>query len=227
VNGVSYILIVEDDIYLRQELVNTFAKKGYRAASIDSFDTPEEEILNHKPDLLILDINLPGRSGFELCKRLKAKASFPILMLTSRDTLADELHGLELGADDYVTKPCPPDRLLARAQRLLQTYRNVRNLIQVSDIVLDVDTYKVIWRDRQVILSATEGQIFKTLIEGYPAMVPKEEVLQTVWGSVEYVDENIVRVNTTRLRKNLSSIGLDDVIQTIRGQGYKLEVQHL
>jgi len=137
-------MVIEDDIYLREELINTFAKKGYSVSSISSFDAPEKEILNNNPDLAVLDINLPGKSGFELCKWLKARASFPILILTARDTLSDELYALGLGADDFLTKPCHPDRLIARAERLLQTYGKVRNLIQVGDLVLDIDTYKVI-----------------------------------------------------------------------------------
>ena len=99
------IIVIEDDIYLREELVNTFLKKGYSVSSISSFDVPEKEILNNNPDLAVLDINLPGKSGFELCKWLKARASFPILILTARDTLSDELYALGLGADDFLTKP--------------------------------------------------------------------------------------------------------------------------
>jgi DNA-binding response OmpR family regulator len=212
------IIVIEDDIYLREELVNTFVKKGYSVSSISSFDAPEKEILNNNPDLAVLDINLPGKSGFELCKWLKARASFPILILT------DELYALGLGADDFLTKPCHPDRLIARAERLLQTYGKVRNLIQAGDIVLDIDTYKVIWENAHVVLSDTEGRILKALLECYPSVVSKQKLLIELWGSEEYVDENILQVNMTRLRKSLDSIGLRDMIQTVRGQGYRLEV---
>lgn len=220
----SKILVIEDDIYLREELVDTFARKGYSVSSISSFDAPEKEILNNNPDLAVLDINLPGKSGFELCKWLKARASFPILILTARDTLSDELYALGLGADDFLTKPCHPDRLIARAERLLQTYGKVRNLIQAGDIVLDIDTYKVIWENAHVVLSDTEGRILKALLECYPSVVSKQKLLIELWGSEEYVDENILQVNMTRLRKSLDSIGLRDMIQTVRGQGYRLEV---
>lgn len=174
--------------------------------------------------MAVLDINLPGKSGFELCKWLKARASFPILILTARDTLSDELYALGLGADDFLTKPCHPDRLIARAERLLQTYGKVRNLIQAGDIVLDIDTYKVIWENAHVVLSDTEGRILKALLECYPSVVSKQKLLIELWGSEEYVDENILQVNMTRLRKSLDSIGLRDMIQTVRGQGYRLEV---
>lgn len=221
----SKIIIIEDDVYLREELVNTFIRKGYTVSSISSFVAPEKEILDSNPDLAILDINLPGKSGFELCKWLKARASFPILILTARDTLSDELYALGLGADDFLTKPCHPDRLIARAERLLQTYGKVRNLIQAGDLVLDPDTYKVIWRGAHVVLSDTEGKLLQVLLEQYPSIVSKQALSLVLWGGDEYIDENILQVNMTRLRKSLDAIGLRDMIQTVRGQGYRLEVK--
>lgn len=220
----SKIIIIEDDTFLREELVNTFVKKGYSVSSIASFEAPEKEILDSNPDLAVLDINLPGKSGFELCKCLKARASFPILVLTARDTLSDELYALGLGADDFLTKPCHPDRLIARVERLLQTYGKVRNLVQAGGLVLDTDTYKLIWEDTHVVLSDTEGKILQVLLEQYPDVVPKQKLLLDLWGGDQYVDENILQVNITRLRKSLDAIGLRDILQTERGQGYRLEV---
>lgn len=220
----SKIIIIEDDIYLREELVTTFAKKGYSVSGISSFVTPEQEILDSKPDLAVLDINLPGKSGLELCKWLKARSDFPILILTARDTLSDELLALGLGADDFLTKPCHPERLLARVERLLQTYGKMRNIIQADELTLDTDTYKVIWRNSHVILPETEGKILQILIEHHPSLVDKQDLFSSLWGSSEYVDENILQVNINRLRKSLDTIGLRDIIQTVRGQGYRLEV---
>lgn len=134
------------------------------------------------------------------------------------------MYALGLGADDFLTKPCHPDQLIARVERLLQTYGKVRNLIQAGDIVLDIDTYKVIWKNAHVVLSDTEGRILKVLLECYPDLVSKQKLFIELWGSEEYVDENILQVNMTRLRKSLDSIGLRDMIQTVRGQGYRLEV---
>lgn len=221
----SKIIIIEDDIYLREELVNIFERKGYTTGSISSFDAPETEILRFEPDLAILDINLPNKSGFELCKWLKARSSFPILILTSRDTLADELHALGLGADDFLTKPCNPERLIARVERLLQNYGKVKSMIQVGEYVLDIDTYKLIYRNSYIILSETEGKLLKILMESYPNEVTKEKIFQRLWGTEEFVDENILQVNMTRLRGSLNNIGASKIIKTIRGKGYKLEVQ--
>lgn len=217
------IAIVEDDAYLREELVRIFRKKGHYSWGISEFTSVEEQLLEKKPDLVVLDVGLPGKSGYALCKTLKARASFPILILTARDTLSDELTALGLGADDFLTKPCHPDRLLARAERLLQTYGKVRSVIQAGGLSLDTETYKLVWKGASLVLPETEGRILKTLIAGYPELVSRGEIFSAVWGTEEYVDENILQVNMTRLRRSLGEIGLGDRIRTVRGQGYRLE----
>lgn len=221
------IVVVEDDVYLREEIITTFVKKGYSTSGISSFVAPEKEIIEHKPDLVVLDINLLGKSGFELCKWLKARTSFPILILTAKDTLEDELTALGLGADDFLTKPCHPERLLARTSRLLQTYGKVKGIIQANALSLDTDTYKLVWEDKHIILTETEGKILRLLMEKHPSLVSQTELFTAVWGSDEFMDENILQVNMTRLRKNLGEIGLAKVVRTIRGQGYCLEVTTL
>jgi len=220
----SKISLVEDDRFLREELINTFVKKGYLVSSISSFDAPEKDILDQQPDLVILDLNLPGKSGFDLCKWLKARASFPILILTARDTLSDELIALGLGADDFLTKPCHPERLIARVERLLNTYGKVKNLVQAGDLMLDLDTYKLIWKNDHIVLAETEGKIMQTLLEKYPDLVSKQDLSMILWGGNDYVDENILQVNITRLRKSLDVIGLREIVQTVRGEGYRLAV---
>ncbi len=219
------IVIVEDDVYLREELIHTFQKAGYEAAGPADFETLEEELVNLKPELVILDINLPGKTGYELCKSLKGKSSFPILILTARDTLSDELTALGLGADDFLTKPCHPDRLLARSERLLQTYGKLRSLVQIGPLSLDTDTYKLSYADSVLALSETEGKIMKLLMDRYPGAVGKSELFRAVWGTEQFIDENILRVNMSRLRKALSDCGMDGTIRNIRGKGYVLEVE--
>lgn len=221
------IVIVEDDVYLREELLHTFQKAGYDAAAPMSFEMAESEITGLCPDLVVLDVNLPGKSGYDLCKSLKVKSSFPILILTARDTLADELTALGLGADDFLAKPCHPDRLLARVERLLQTWHRLRSLLSVGFLSLDVDTYKLTYRDHVLLLAETEGKIMKLLMESYPNTVGKGELFSKLWGTEEYVDENILQVNMSRLRKSLTEIELGDAVRNIRGKGYVLEVDGL
>lgn len=218
------ILIIEDDVYLREELVHTFKQKGYVVSSISSFATVKQDTLSYGPDLLILDITLPGTTGFEICKWLKARSSFPILILTARDTLTDELSALGIGADDYLSKPCHPERLLARAERLLQHYEKMRNVIQIKDVILDKETYQLVYRDKSVFLPETEGKILTTLFDHYPSTVSKEELTRIVWENENYISENILSVNLTRLRKTLKTINLESLIQTKREIGYCIKV---
>ncbi len=221
------IAIVEDDRYLLEELVQTFEKAGYEACPVTSFACVEQELAQMHPELVVLDVNLPGKSGYELCKILKAKASVPILILTARDTLTDELTALGLGADEFLAKPCPPRRLLARTQRLLQTYDRLKGVLCAGPLSLDCDTYKLMFRSEIRILAETEGKILRMLMERCPEIVGKGELFSAVWGTEEFVDENILQVNVSRLRKHLSEIGLGEAVRNIRGQGYVLEVEKL
>lgn len=223
----SRIVVVEDDIYLREELIHTFQKAGYDAAGPDNFADMEQSIRGLKPDLVVLDVNLPGKSGYELCKSLKVKAPFPILILTARDTISDELTALGLGADDFLTKPCHPGRLVARAQRLLETYHKLRSICRVGELSLDTDTYKLSYGDQVLLLAETEGRILSLFMERYPDIVNKRELFSHIWGTEEFVDENILQVNLSRLRKSLSGIGPGVTVRNIRGKGYVLEVEGL
>lgn len=222
------IVIAEDDTYLREELIHTLKKAGYDASALTSFDNAEHRIARMHPDLAILDVNLPGASGYELCKNLKRTGSFPILILTARDTLSDELTALGLGADDFLTKPCHPKRLTARVERLLQTYnKHLRSLLRVGPLSLDIDTYKLVCSDRFLILTETEGKIMQLLMTKYPDTVCKSDLFAAVWGTEVFVDENILQVNMSRLRKSLSEIGIGGSVRNVRGKGYVLEVNAL
>lgn len=219
------IVIVEDDPYLREELLCSFQKAGYDALGLTDFDRVEEQLRREKPDLVVLDVNLPKKTGYELCKSMKGRVSFPILILTARDTLTDELTALQLGADDFLTKPCHPQRLLARAERLLATYEKLRSLLTVGPLSLDTEVYRLSRGAEAVTLPETEGRILALLMERYPNFVEKRELFQAIWGTEEYVDENILQVNMSRLRKNLTELGLASAVRNIRGKGYVLEVE--
>lgn len=216
------IVIVEDDVFLREELQSILEKEGYSVESISSFDSPIEDILAAAPSLILLDLNLPNLSGFQICRSLKAKGIGPILVLTSRNQLRDELHALDLGADDFLTKPCHPKRLLARIQKLQDLYATIPVLLDMGDFQLDEKTNVVYVGNNSITLSENEGMIMKRLIKSAPSTVEKEQLFHELWGSSEYVDENILQVNMTRLRKTLDKIGLQNRIKTVRGVGYQL-----
>lgn len=216
------IVIVEDDVYLREELESILEKEGYSVESISSFDTTLEDIISASPSLVILDLNLPNVSGFQICRSLKARGIGPILVLTSRNQLRDELHALELGADDYLTKPCHPKRLIARIQKLQHLYAIIHVLLDAGDFQLDEKANVLYVGKNFISLSENEGMIMKALIKAESSVVKKEELFNQLWGSSEYVDENILQVNMTRLRKTLDEVGLSNRIMTVRGIGYQL-----
>lgn len=216
------IVIVEDDVFLRAELQNILEKEGYSVECISSFDTPLEDIISASPSLIILDLNLPITSGFDICRSLKARGIGPILVLTSRTHLRDELHALGLGADDYLTKPCHPKRLIARVQKLLQLYINMQVMLDAGNFQIDEKTNILYVGKNSISLSENEGIILKELVKAAPLVVKKEKLFSLLWGSSDYVDENILQVNMTRLRKTLDEVGLANQIKTIRGMGYQL-----
>jgi len=219
---VEKIVIVEDDVFLREELQNILEKEGYSVECISSFDTPVKDIISASPSLILLDLNLPNLSGFDICRTLKTRGIGPILVLTSRNQLNDELHALDLGADDYLTKPCHPKRLIARVQKLLHLYKNMHVLLDAGDFQID-ELANILYVGKDSIsLSENEGIIIKALVKASPSVVKKEELFHLLWGSSEYVDENILQVNMTRLRKTLDGVGLSNRIKTIRGVGYQL-----
>ncbi|MBS4192310.1 response regulator transcription factor [Bacillus sp. FJAT-49705] len=216
------IVIVEDDVFLRAELQSILEKEGYSVESISSFDTTLEDIISAAPSVIILDLNLPKLSGFQICRALKARGIGPILVLTSRNQLRDELHALDLGADDYLTKPCHPKRLIARIQKLHHLYANMHVLLDAGDFQLDEKANVLYVGKNSISLSENEGMIMKALVKAVPSVVKKEELFNQLWGSSEYVDENILQVNMTRLRKTLDEVGLSNRIKTVRGIGYQL-----
>lgn len=216
------IVIVEDDVFLREELQNILEKEGYSVECISSFDTTLEDIVSASPSLILLDLNLPKLSGFDICRALKARGIGPILVLTSRNQLRDELHALGLGADDYLTKPCHPKRLIARIEKLLHLYANMHVLLDAGDFQIDEKANILYVGKNSISLSENEGIIMRALVKAAPSEVKKEELFNQLWGSSDYVDENILQVNMTRLRKTLDEVGLSNRIKTVRGVGYQL-----
>ncbi|MBW8351289.1 response regulator transcription factor [Bacillus sp. IITD106] len=216
------ITIVEDDSLMREELMDILRKAGHEVVAIADFHDIVAQIAISAPDLVLLDINLPEQSGFEICKSLKLKGIGPILILTSRDKLQDELHGLHLGADDYLTKPCNRDRLLARIQNLLRRLKGQPGLVNGGSFSIDPNTFTLYKGSESLLLSANEGKILLALVQHRPEIVSKSTLSELLWGTDQYIDENALQVNLTRLRKTLRPLNLENQIETIRGQGYRL-----
>ena len=214
------ILIIEDDRNLLNELREFLENNGYEVASVENFLKASDLALEMRPDLVILDINLPGISGFDVCREIKEKSNIPVLMLTSRVGIEDEIRGLEIGADEYLAKPVDTRRLILRMEKLLDLFDHFQDIISVGDLSLELSTCKLSYKEAYLILPQTEADIIKKLMESFPDIVTKDDLLMAVWSTI-YIDENILQVNITRLRKKLKNLGLYNIYNK-RGQGYGL-----
>lgn len=216
------ILVIEDEELIREELVIMLEKAEYQVEKITDFHHVTEQIINLSPDLIVLDLNLPNESGFQICRRMKNKSSFPILVLTSRDQLKDEIQALKLGADEYLTKPFRKERLLARIKNLLRRYEGRANLLERNNFLLDRNTYTLYIDGNSVVLPLNQGKLLEALLIADSTIVTKEELSMALWGTTEFIDGNALQVNMTRLRKVMKEVGMVQQIETVRGMGYRL-----
>lgn len=220
------ILIIEDDEKLRNELETFLNKNGFVATSLKKFDNAVEDILNEKADLLLLDINLPYTDGEFICKEIRKTSNVPIIMVTSRDSEMDELLSLNYGADQYVTKPYNIQILLAKIVGLLKRNQNVGNnpdKIDCGEFILNTAGRIIEKEDNKVELTKNEYKILEYLVLHRQQVISRDEIMDYLWESEEFVDDNTLNVNIKRLRTKLTALGLIDQIETRRGQGYLLK----
>ena len=219
------ILIVEDDEKLRNELQTFLNKNGYEAFILEKFDNAVQDILNQNADLILLDINLPFTDGEYICKEIRKVSQVPIMMVTSRDNEIDELLSLNYGADQYVTKPYNIQILLAKINGLLKRSQNTDSnttKIDCKDFILDISKSMIEKEGKQLELTKNELKILHYLVQKRGQIVAREEIMDYLWDNQSFIDDNTLTVNMTRLKNRLEEIGLHDMIQTKRGQGYIL-----
>lgn len=179
-----------------------------------AFENAVSQLAELSPDLILLDINLPFRSGFEICKEIKAKHLGAVLILTARDKLQDELHALGLGADDYLTKPCNMERLLARTKIFCAAERSrCSKDYSTGAASCLIQILYDICRKTSYVLPQNEGKILLALLKNSPNLVSKNELFHTLWGTAEFIDENALQVNFTRLRKRCVKLGLRNALK--------------
>ena len=220
------ILIIEDDEKLRCELETFLNKNGFVATSLKKFDNAVEDILKIQADLLLLDINLPYTDGEFICKEIRKTSNVPIIMVTSRDSEMDELLSLNYGADQYVTKPYNIQILLAKIVGLLKRNQNAGNnpdKIDCGEFVLNTAGRIIEKEDNKVELTKNEYKILEYLVIHRQQVISRDEIMDYLWESEEFVDDNTLNVNIKRLRMILEELGLTDQIETRRGQGYLLK----
>lgn len=220
------ILIVEDDEKLRNELEIFLGNNGYQAESLKIFNNTIKDILTINPDLVLLDINLPGTDGEYVCKEVRKQSNVPIIIVTSRDNEVDELLSINYGADHYVTKPFNIQILLAKIASILKrtnSMNEIKDRIDTKDFILNVANSTIEKSGKIMELTKNEYRILRYLVENRGRIVSREEIMECLWDNESFIDDNTLSVNITRLRNKLEELELKDLIETRRGQGYILK----
>jgi two-component system phosphate regulon response regulator PhoB len=222
------ILVVEDEEALTTLLRYNLDAEGYEVETVARGDEADTRLKEHVPDLVVLDWMLPGLSGIELCRRLRARAEtqhLPIIMLTARGEESERVRGLATGADDYIVKPFSVPELLARVRGLLRRANpeRVATLLKAGDLEVDREKHRVTRAGRTLDLGPTEYRLLEFFMEHPGRVFSREQLLDGVWGRDIYIDERTVDVHIGRLRKALNAGRERDPIRTVRGAGYALD----
>ena len=216
------IYVVEDDIRLREELRSILVKNGYDCICADRFEHVTEDIIKAAPDLVLLDLSLPVYDGFYICRSLREVSDLPVIVVTSSNSDMDELMSLNVGADDYITKPYNIHILLAHIAAVLQRVHGRKNsrILVHKGLTLDIGKSRASSGEKSVELTKNELGILKLLMDHKGTIVPREELIQELWEMEEFVEDSTLTVNINRLRKKIGDLGLPDYLLTTRGQGY-------
>lgn len=217
------ILIVEDDRDISRELKELLDNSGYEAAVLEDFKDACNNIIAMEPDLVLLDINIPYMNGEMLLQQLRSKSEVPVIMVTSRDSEADEVLSMSYGADDYITKPYNPTILLLRINAIFKRIAaksDKTTIYRGMEIMPQKGIIK--YMDEEITLTKNEMTIFLYLLSNREHIVSRDELMTELWDNEEYLNDNALTVNISRLRGRFKDIGLDDVIETRKGQGYIL-----
>lgn len=216
------ILIIEDDEIIRNELAKLLENSGYKCSIICNFKNTLDQILEISPDLILLDINIPYINGEILLQNLRKHLDTPVIMVTSKSEETDEVLSMSYGADDYITKPYNPTILLLRIAAVLKRSNNNQERLTYKD--LDINMNKgIIKKDSQeIILTKNEMIIFNYLLSHQNKIVTRDELMTELWNNNEYINDNALTVNISRLRAKLKSIGYESALTTRKGIGYIL-----
>lgn len=219
------ILLVEDDAVIRQMLGKLLKQWDYHVVTVEDFTTVISLFVQEEPHLVLMDIGLPLFNGYHWCQEIRKISKVPIMFLSSRDQAMDIVMAINMGADDYVTKPFDSNVLLAKVQGLLRRsyeFGNDQSLLEFSGIILNLKTMDLTYEGQQLSLTKNEFHILRILFEARQAVVSREELMQELWNSDFFIDDNTLSVNVARLRKKLADLGLGDLIVTKKGIGYGL-----
>lgn len=222
------IMLIEDDHQLCGLIKENLERYGYEVVLPEHFTNIEEEFLTINPDLVLLDINLPYYDGYYLCRSFRQKSTVPILMISARSQEMDQIMAIELGADDFITKPFTFEMLQSKVKATLRrvygeyAVKDAKSIC-VGSLCLDEKTMSLEHEGKRVELSKNVFKLLKKLMENENSFVSREELIEEVWDSVSFVDDNTLTVNMTRIKQTLTELGVKDLIKSKRGVGYMLQ----
>jgi DNA-binding response OmpR family regulator len=218
------ILIVEDDSTIRRELCCLLERYRYRVILAEDFSDVVSFALAENPHLILLDLNLPFYDGYHICRELRKVSRIPIIVVTSSGSEMDELMSLNLGADHFVTKPYNTQILIAKIAALLKRAYDdgVREQLRFGELELDAARCAAVYRGGGIELTRNESRILRILMEAKGAVVSRDDIMNALWQTDAFIDDNTLTVNINRLRRKLDAAGARDLVKTRRGQGYSL-----
>ncbi len=224
------ILVVDDEVAIRDMINTALEVSGFKCIQAENAQQAHAMIIDEAPNLILLDWMMPETSGIELLRRLRRDsltAQIPVIMLTAKTTEDNLIQGLDVGADDYITKPFSPRELIARIKALLRrtNLQNDEEIIRVGNLVFDPVSHRVTINDTAVTIGPTEYRLLHFFLTHQERVYSRDQILDYVWGGNVYMDERTVDVHIRRLRKALSIDGHDRFIQTVRGAGYRFSVK--
>ncbi|NMB13239.1 MAG: response regulator transcription factor [Firmicutes bacterium] len=225
------IMVVEDDAKIAEILCHYLEKYGYRAVCSSNFEDVKSEFLAISPDLVFLDINLPYMDGFFWCRQIRTVSKVPVIFISARCGEMDQVLALEHGGDDYITKPFSLDVVIAKVKAVLRrTYGEYSvgeadtspEIYELDGLYLNQSRCSIEWRGKEVYLTPKEFRLLGILARHPRQVVSRHELLEALWDDVDFVDDNTLTVNVTRVRRKLEEIGIEAAIETVRGQGYRM-----
>ncbi|HBG2039830.1 TPA: response regulator transcription factor, partial [Clostridioides difficile] len=222
------VYIVEDDISISTLLKDYIEKYGFEVIVEENFDDIMITFESFKPHLVLLDVNLPKFDGFYWCRCIRQQSNLPIIFISARDGNVDQIRALESGADDYITKPFYYDVVMAKIKsHIRRVYGEYSPKIDERIVELDglkfyPERLELELNGENLIITKKEGILIECLIKRYPKVVSRDYLLEKIWDDIEFVEENTLNVNVSRIRKRFEELGIDNAVQTVRGLGYKL-----
>lgn len=224
------LMIVEDDPKITELLRSSMLKYGYRVTAVTDFDHVMDHFRERQPDLVLLDINLPSYDGYYWCRQIRKESICPVIFISARNGEMDQVMALENGGDDYIVKPFHSEVVMAKIRSQLRraygeyALQSEERMLDIAGLKLYPERLVIEYDNDQITLSKKEKDIIEMLMDRYPRVAGREDLLERLWDEQSYVDENTLNVNMTRVRKKLQELGIYDAVETVRGVGYRLNV---